>query len=353
MKLIMGGINGHYLRNITKNSARATERVLAAVAYATDASLLFDWCLQHKIPLEFYGRLDDGVAVKVPILETFLNTKSPDFVCRLVQHHHAKVIWWRGFGAYIGSANLTRSAWRKNVEAGCFFPEAEINDEMARDLRDLFDTLEKHATQLSEELLKEMEKRAGELSTSARDSKGFWENPNFKKWDGLVHQAAVELSDTRAMQLEYWTAFHEVLNKVGGKVSGTNRTPQPQLVMGYPIGRSGFNLQAKMFRMERRVRSELYISKDNAKALFHLLQEQKDAIEAELDYPLKWDELPHRRRSRIVIYLDDADPEEKKDWPRQHKWLAEHLNDLHRVFVDRVEKLRAVDWQAAENTDGL
>jgi hypothetical protein len=37
MRLIMGGINGHYLRNITENCARETEQVLAAVAYATDS----------------------------------------------------------------------------------------------------------------------------------------------------------------------------------------------------------------------------------------------------------------------------------------------------------------------------
>jgi len=30
----LGGINGHYLRDITENAARETEEVFAAVAYA-------------------------------------------------------------------------------------------------------------------------------------------------------------------------------------------------------------------------------------------------------------------------------------------------------------------------------
>jgi len=68
MRLIMSGINGHYLRNITENYERQTEEVLAAVAYATTSSLLFDWRWEHKIPLKFYGRLDDKVAVSTPIL---------------------------------------------------------------------------------------------------------------------------------------------------------------------------------------------------------------------------------------------------------------------------------------------
>jgi hypothetical protein len=43
MRLVLGGINGHYLRNIVENYAPNTEAVWAAIAYATDASLLFDW----------------------------------------------------------------------------------------------------------------------------------------------------------------------------------------------------------------------------------------------------------------------------------------------------------------------
>ena len=38
MKLILGGINGHYLRDITENAARETEEVLAAVAAAASTT---------------------------------------------------------------------------------------------------------------------------------------------------------------------------------------------------------------------------------------------------------------------------------------------------------------------------
>jgi len=226
MKLIMGGINGHYLRNITENSARDTEEVLAAVAYATDASLLFDWCWQHGIPLKFYGRLDDSVAVNVSILATFLSRKSANFACRLVQHHHAKVIWWRGVGAYIGSANLTDSAWYRNVEAGCFFSEAEINDEMANDLLDLFATLEDHATPLTEELLAEMKKRASALSSAEPDSKSFWKSPSFTKWSGLVQTAPKSVNDRKRQAfLEEWHSTLQDLRDIGGIVSMPENQP--------------------------------------------------------------------------------------------------------------------------------
>lgn len=86
MKLMMGGINGNHLRNITENAASDTQEVLAAVAYALDTVLLFDWCWSNSIPLKFYGRLDEGVAVSTSILATFLNRRSVRFQCRLVQH---------------------------------------------------------------------------------------------------------------------------------------------------------------------------------------------------------------------------------------------------------------------------
>src|SRR5207302_6079919 len=188
------GINGHYLRNITENCPRQTEEVLAAVAYAADGSLLFEWCWDNKIPLRFYGRLDDSVAVATPILTDFLRKKSVKFVCRLVQHHHAKVIWWRGVGVYIGSANLTGSAWYKNVEAGCFFPEDEVNDEMAGDILELFKVLEEHSTPLTEELVQEMMLRERSVAAAMPDPKGFWGSPSFTKWPGLVQTGPASAS---------------------------------------------------------------------------------------------------------------------------------------------------------------
>lgn len=69
------------------------------------------------------------------------------------------------------------------------------------------------------------------------------------------------------------------------------------------------------------------------------------SIEEELGYRLEWEELPARRDSRISIYLSNVDPEEERDWPRQHEWLAAKLNDMHRVFSPRIRALDADEWQ--------
>ncbi len=226
MRFIMGGINGHYLRDITENAAINTEEVIAAVAYAADSSLLFDWCLQNAIPLKFYGRLDDGVAVSPTILTAFLQRKSQNFVCRLVQHHHAKVIWWRGVGIYIGSANLTGSAWYKNVEAGCFFSEEEISEEMAGDILELFTTLEAHSTPLTEELLTEMNERAKTLARAALDPTEFWRSPSFTKWSGLVQTSPKKAADKRKQVfLEEWHSTLQDLRDIGERVGRLENRP--------------------------------------------------------------------------------------------------------------------------------
>ncbi len=167
-------------------------------------------------------------------------------------------------------------------------------------------------------------------------------------WSRSVSQAARtidegELSEIRVMQRDYWTDFQKVLDKLAGPVSG-NRKPQPQSWMSYSVGRSEFHLSATMVRPKNRVQAELYISGDKAKAFFGLLEREKEAIEQELGYPLNWEELPARRDCRISSYLNDVDPENRSDWPQQHEWLAQRLNEFHRIFAPRVRELNADDW---------
>jgi hypothetical protein len=115
--------------------------------------------------------------------------------------------------------------------------------------------------------------------------------------------------------------------------------------MAYSIGRSHLTLNAAMVRTKKQVRAELYMSSAKAKAFFHLLAAQKEAIERELGFALDWEELPEGQDSRISISLDDADPENEADWPRQHEWLGRRLNEMHRVLAPRVRTLDPDSWR--------
>ncbi len=170
-------------------------------------------------------------------------------------------------------------------------------------------------------------------------------------WSLSVAKAArvidddADLSETRKKQKAYWTAF---LNQVLGMDSwpfDKNRKPATRAWLTFPIGRTGFNLAAVMILPKNRIRVELYLREDNAKAFFGLLREQKDAIEQELQYPLGWEELPARQDSRIAYYQDTVNLEDCSDWPQQHEWLAKRLKEFHGVFAQRVKELDADDWR--------
>jgi len=70
-------------------------------------------------------------------------------------------------------------------------------------------------------------------------------------------------------------------------------------------------------------------------------------IEAELGYALFWEEL-QGKDMRISVALNNLDPEDQLDWPRQHEWLTARLNELYRVFVHRVKALNANEWTPDE-----
>jgi phosphatidylserine/phosphatidylglycerophosphate/cardiolipin synthase-like enzyme len=108
----MGEMNGVRLAQLMSDANGTCSRVTAAVAYATPTCTFFDYCIENKIFVDFFGLLDKDAAVGVAVLEQLLKAGPLAVNARLVKgHFHSKAIWWHGFGAYIGSANLTSAAW--------------------------------------------------------------------------------------------------------------------------------------------------------------------------------------------------------------------------------------------------
>ena len=162
-------------------------------------------------------------------------------------------------------------------------------------------------------------------------------------WSRAVAHAARSLDDgefsqTAAMQLRYWEALNTMLQAKAGALKGTSR-PRRRASLPYSIGRSRCRLRACMQRARRKIRAELYLTGATAKPFFHLLHQQKEAVQSELGYALEWEEKTDTNYSRIAIYLSDLDPEDEPDWPRQHGWLADRLNELHTVFRQRILEL--------------
>ena len=161
-------INDYFPENIihTMNTVEILNDILevkCAVAYATtDVGNLFEICYENHIPLTFYCRNDYSMPVKLDLLKWFIGKQHKRCVCNFVgEHFHAKVIWMKGYGVYIGSANLTQSAWRGNIEAGLFLSEEEIDEYQQREQLELFfEYLDNHiTTALSPDIIKQLEEK--------------------------------------------------------------------------------------------------------------------------------------------------------------------------------------------------
>jgi len=139
MKMVMGSVNGVTLDAIHRESVDGCSDVWAAVAFATGRLPLFDPAL-CSVPVEFFGRLG---GVHPDLLDDILRQRDR-ITCRLVpdsRNLHAKIIWWRGSGAYIGSANLTDAGWSRNLECGVFYEHSELTGGIGAELARFFDEL--------------------------------------------------------------------------------------------------------------------------------------------------------------------------------------------------------------------
>ena len=134
------------------------EEIWAAVAYLDNAQLrtnrFIDSCHQANVPLKLYARYDYSIPVGMEVLKWFLNKKSPNYSCHLVPNLlHSKIIWYRSYGIYVGSANLTCRAWDRNLEAGFFLTEMELEREKMLDgIKDYFAYIDTNSHDLTQEI---------------------------------------------------------------------------------------------------------------------------------------------------------------------------------------------------------
>lgn len=163
-------------------------------------------------------------------------------------------------------------------------------------------------------------------------------------WTKTVGRAAAQmtaenLTDTKQMQLEYWTAFHNYVSKHSKTLRP--QKPGPQHWTIFSIGRSGFHMSATMNTMDNLLSVILTVHGEAARAHFSLLQEDKSSIEEAIGTNLEWRENPKQNR---IILSDHMDPKDRSKWPKQHAWLLEKLELFCKVFSSRIKNLDATQF---------
>lgn len=161
-------------------------------------------------------------------------------------------------------------------------------------------------------------------------------------WSKLLREAvrhvSGESSELDDLYLEYWTAFSLEMERNGVKhlIIG----PRPKYSINLQIGRSGFRLGAFASQHDKVLGAELQINiRSSSKNFYRQLVADREEVSRHFDETLDWQELPDQTRSRITCRKRDVEVAHPDSWGTQHRWLADQLVRLDRVFREHVRTL--------------
>ena len=167
----------------------------------------------------------------------------------------------------------------------------------------------------------------------------------------IVRQATAtksgDLSETRRLQLKWWTAFRDAL-LVGGVVA-SGRTPRPQYWYDVPLGRTGAVLSCTANTNDGRIAVRVYLTgRHGGDLVLERLLAERQEIEDATGMPLEWNPNPDNRDKVIGVYRD-ADLSEREGWDEHLKWMVETTRKFRDVFGPRV---RGMDPSMSVNVQG-
>lgn len=137
-----------------------------------------------------------------------------------------------------------------------------------------------------------------------------------------------EVSDLKLLQHEFWNAFKELAAEKYPALK--LRKTYPQHWYDISVGSSQAHISLTVNSQTSQIGCDLYIP--DSKELFHQLLGMKEQIELELGQKLDWDEIPHKKASRIKTYFN-GDFIDQENWPQQHAWLLEQVLKFQKVFA--------------------
>jgi hypothetical protein len=137
------------------------------------------------------------------------------------------------------------------------------------------------------------------------------------------------LTGHQQTQLEYWTLVEA---EIGASAPFRARSAQGRSSMQHSMGRTGVLLSLAINFRRRRVSSSIYLSGGHEGLVYMFLDGQRETIESSFGGSLVWRRLPESTYSLISSHLEDADPADRDDWPRQHRWLLDTASRMHEAF---------------------
>ena len=146
------------------------------------------------------------------------------------------------------------------------------------------------------------------------------------------------LTDTKILQKEFWTELKDYFNENNTFLSV--RTPRPQHWSNISIGKSNFDVSLQIDTQKNNIRVCLNMYGDDVKKNFSNLYQNKDDIENELGYGLKWREMEGKKMSMISFSNKvKGNIKDRENWEDCFVWFKDTAETFHKVFSPRVKQL--------------
>ena len=151
-----------------------------------------------------------------------------------------------------------------------------------------------------------------------------------------ITKASENLTETKKLQLEFWTKFREKLSK--RKEIPSVQSARPQYWFDVSLGRSGIHLSNIANTFDNKIGVRVYISNKVASVALPQLLQMKEEIEAEIGEKLEWDPNPENLDKTIGLKRD-ADLTKRESWGEYLDWLTDMTIKFRKTFSNRVKNL--------------
>lgn len=128
MKIVANSLNGVWTREVVNwCDTGDLLSIELAVAYTSRLEELLKLSSRRKVPLNLYTLADGDGFPSLDVARNIVLSSNASWRLYLIRNfYHPKIMWFRGVGAYIGSANLSDRAWSRNQECGIWMDEEEL-----------------------------------------------------------------------------------------------------------------------------------------------------------------------------------------------------------------------------------
>jgi len=152
------------------------------------------------------------------------------------------------------------------------------------------------------------------------------------EWSKTLKQRN-KFTDTKLKQLEFW---NELKSFIQERKNVSLQTPRPQHWYNVSIGTSDAHIGLTINTRDNLLGCEIYINRN--RDFFNYLKDNKLKIEKGLGYKLQWRE--SAVASRIIVYRDKSNIENKEKYEEFFTWFLEKILSFRKVFGEYIKKFK-------------